>query len=73
MPVIVKLTQEYDQQWSTSMSSHEIAHRSIATITLPGLYILVSSPKQYPAVYLSVRYKDASGKTCHQKIAWRTI
>src|SRR5574343_1001290 len=65
MPV-VKLTQNFinhDLRCPAGKSRIELCHQE-----LPGLYIEVRATSPGQGTYY-LRYKDNTGKTCHQKIA----
>src|SRR5262245_41971979 len=63
MPV-VKLTQDFID--NELRCPEGLARVEFCSAELPGLYVLVSAAGQASSYFL--RYKDANGKTCHQKL-----
>src|SRR5882757_440915 len=72
MPVL-KLTQQFiDHQLTCPEGKTRIEYcdSSEPPNGVPGLYVLVTATGNITTYYL--RYKDANGKTCHEKLARTT-
>jgi hypothetical protein len=66
MPIIKLFQQEID----TLQCPDSKARIEYCDQNLPGLYVLVSSKSSIKSFFL--RYKNANGKTCHQKLGRTT-